>query len=151
MKKAFGGIVLDIAFRIIVPLSLVYGVYVLAFGEYGPGGGFQSGALLAIGIVLGRLIMGAEETKFNVSVQDALVLAGLGTFFYVFVGWLSIFNGGNFLEYSLLPFSASAPHDLHALGILLVEIGVTVCVMMTIVNILDAVVERGDQEDGSTK
>lgn len=29
MKKPFGGIVLDTAFRLIVPFSLVYGVYVL--------------------------------------------------------------------------------------------------------------------------
>ena len=33
MKKPFGGIVLDTAFRLIVPFSLVYGVYVLIFGE----------------------------------------------------------------------------------------------------------------------
>ena len=49
MKKPFGGIVLDTAFRLIVPFSLVYGVYVLIFGEAGPGGGFQAGALLSIG------------------------------------------------------------------------------------------------------
>ena len=47
MKKPFGGIVLDTAFRLIVPFSLVYGVYVLIFGEAGPGGGFQAGALLS--------------------------------------------------------------------------------------------------------
>ena len=35
MKKPFGGIVLDTAFRLIVPFSLVYGVYVLIFGEAG--------------------------------------------------------------------------------------------------------------------
>ena len=29
MKKTFGGIVLDTAFRIIVPFTLIYGVYVL--------------------------------------------------------------------------------------------------------------------------
>ena len=51
MKKPFGGIVLDTAFRLIVPFSLVYGVYVLIFGEAGPGGGFQAGALLSIGVV----------------------------------------------------------------------------------------------------
>ena len=34
--------------------------------------------------------------------------------------------------------------------ILFIEIVVTICVMMTIINILDAVVERGD-ENGSAK
>ena len=127
MKKPFGGIVLDTAFRLIVPFSLVYGVYVLIFGEAGPGGGFQAGALLSIGVVLSRLIMG-DQASFNIS----------------------MLNGGNFLDYSYLPFKAEHTNELHALGILFIEIGVTICVMMTILNILDAVVERGD-ENGSAK
>ena len=143
MKKPFGGIVLDTAFRVIVPFTLVYGVYVLIFGEAGPGGGFQAGALLSIGVVLSRLIMG-DKASFNISVKNSLVLAGVGT------GWLALLNGGNFLDYSYLPFKAEHTNELHALGILFIEIGVTICVMMTIINILDAVVERGD-ENGSAK
>ena len=34
MKRRFGGVVPNTAFRILVPLSLVYGVYVLLHGEY---------------------------------------------------------------------------------------------------------------------
>lgn len=149
MKKPFGGIVLDMAFRLIVPFSLVYGVYVLIFGEAGPGGGFQAGALLSIGVVLSRLIMG-DHASFNISVKNSLVLAGVGTFIYAATGWLAMLNGGNFLDYSYLPFKAEHTNELHALGILFIEIGVTICVMMTIINILDAVVERGD-ENGSAK
>lgn len=43
MKKSFGGIVLDSSFRIIIPFTLVYGMYILTHGEYSPGGGFQAG------------------------------------------------------------------------------------------------------------
>ena len=89
MKKPFGGIVLDTAFRIIVPFTLIYGVYVLIFGEAGPGGGFQAGALLSIGVVLSRLIMG-DHASFNISVKNSLVLAGVGTFIYAATGWLAI-------------------------------------------------------------
>ncbi|MBQ2014591.1 MAG: hypothetical protein II242_05340, partial [Peptococcaceae bacterium] len=42
MKKPFGGIVLDSSFRIIIPFTLVYGIYILTHGEYSPGGGFQA-------------------------------------------------------------------------------------------------------------
>ena len=35
---------------------------------------------------------------------------------------------------------------LHATGILFIELGVTLCVMMTIIDILDVVVERTDIE-----
>ena len=44
MKKAFGGLILDTSFRILVPFTLVYGMYILTHGEYSPGGGFQAGA-----------------------------------------------------------------------------------------------------------
>ena len=58
MRKPFGGIVLDSAFRLVVPFTIIYGVYVLTHGEFSPGGGFQAGALLAVGIVLARLVQG---------------------------------------------------------------------------------------------
>ena len=60
MGKPFGGVVLNSAFRVIVPFTIVYGVYVLTHGEFSPGGGFQAGALLAIGIVLARLVQGQD-------------------------------------------------------------------------------------------
>lgn len=44
----------------------------------------------------------------------------------------------------------NTPTSCIALGILFIEIGVTMCVTMTIINILDAMVERGDG-DGSVK
>ena len=46
MKKSFGGIVLDSSFRIIIPFTLVYGMYILTHGEYSPGGGDQGGGTL---------------------------------------------------------------------------------------------------------
>ncbi len=32
---------------------------------------------------------------------------------------------------------------MHATGIFLIEIGVAICVMMTIINLLDAIVKKG--------
>lgn len=145
MKKPFGGIVLNTAFRIIVPFTMVYGIYVLTHGEYSPGGGFQAGALLAMGIVLARLIQG-EHTKFNIKGTHAVMLAGLGAFIYAFTGILPLFFGGNFLEYSHLPFPGHG-HELHALGILMIEIGVTLTVMMTIIDIMDIIIKKEDIDE----
>ena len=110
MKEPFGGIILNVAFRMLIPFTIVYGVYVLCLGEFSPGGGFQAGALLAVGVLLARLILGFD-TKFNVLGKTSVVLAG---------------------------------------GIFLIEIGVAICVMMTIINLLDAIVKRGE-DDGSVK
>lgn len=150
MKAPFGGLILNVAFRFLVPFTMVYGVYVLCLGEYSPGGGFQAGGFLAIGIVLARLILGAD-TKFNISGPMAVALAGVGTFIYAFTGWLTIFGGADFyLNYNFMPVNMEVGHEMHALAIFLIEIGVAMCVMMTIINLLDAIVKRGD-DDGSIK
>ena len=146
MKKRFGGVVLDVSSRLIIPFSMVYAIYVLVFGEYGPGGGFQAGAVLALGIVLARLVKG-KGAKFNIKGTTAISFAGLGAFLYCLTGWLSLGDGGLFLEYGKLPFRFLSYEALHALGILLIEIGVTICVMMTIIGILEALLKREDFED----
>lgn len=146
MKKRFGGVVLDVSSRLIIPFSMVYAIYVLVFGEFGPGGGFQAGAVMALGVVLARLVKG-ETAKFSVSGPTAIACAGLGAFFYSLVGWMSMSDGGLFLQYDKLPFQFLDYEQLHALGILLIEIGVTVCVMMTIIGILEALLKREDFED----
>lgn len=150
MKDPFGGLLLNIAFRMLVPFSLVYAVYVLILGESSPGGGFQAGVVLGFGIILARLILGETSTLFNINTKNTLILAGTGTFIYSLAGWLTLLGGGKFLDYSFLPFAIEKTNELHALGILIIEIGVTMCVMMTILNIMDAVVKRSE-DDGSAE
>lgn len=150
MKEPFGGIILNVAFRMLVPFTLVYGIYVLCLGEYSPGGGFQAGGFLAVGVLLSRLILGADA-KFNISGKTSVVMAGVGTFIYAFTGWLTLFGGAKyFLDYNYMPIHMEPVHEMHATGIFLIEIGVAICVMMTIINLLDAIVKRGD-DDGSVE
>ncbi|MBZ4686678.1 MAG: mrpB [Clostridiales bacterium] len=143
MNKPFGSIVLDISFRYLVPFILMYGIYVLIHGEYSPGGGFQAGALLAIGIILARLIQG-EESSFNISGDTAVILAGLGTLIFAGVGVISLIWSGNVLEYGVFPLNVHKESELHPLGILGIEIGVTICVAAVIIAIYDALTRRDD-------
>lgn len=150
MKEPFGGLIMNVAFRMLVPFTIVYGIYVLCLGEFSPGGGFQAGALLAVGVLLSRLILGFDA-KFNVLGKTSVVLAGVGTFLYAFTGWLTLFGGADFfLNYDYMPLHLEPKHEMHAMGIFLIEIGVAICVMMTIINLLDAIVKRGE-DDGSIK
>lgn len=143
MYRHFGSIILDTSFRILVPFTLVYGIYVLVHGEYSPGGGFQAGALLAVGVVLARLVQG-RDASFNIKGTTALVLAGIGTAIYALIGFSTMFFGGKFLEYGKFPIHMHDPAELHALGMLGIEIGVTICVMATIIGILDALTRGED-------
>ena len=144
MKDPFGGMLLNTAFRILVPFSLIYAVYVLILGESSPGGGFQAGVVMGFGIILARLILGEDSRIVNIRLKNSLALAGCGTFIYTLAGWLTLAGGGKFLDYSFLPVAMEETHELHALGILMIETGVTICVMMTILNIMDAVVRRSE-------
>ena len=100
---------------------------------------------------MARLILGAENKIYNVSGRSAVILAGVGTFIYALTGWVTMLRGGKFLDYGYLPFAIGSHGGhmwpaLHATGILFIELGVTLCVMMTIIDILDVVVERTDIE-----
>lgn len=131
-------IIITTAFRYAIPLLFTYGIYVLVHGKLSPGGGFQAGGVLAMVVVLSRLVEG-DKAHINISGNNAFIAAGLGTFLFALVGWLAVVFGGNFLEYSnWIPWGMSEL-DKHFWGILIIETGVMVCVMATIVMIYDAI------------
>lgn len=146
---SFGGTVLDTGFRIIIPVIVIYAFYVLSHGEISLGGGFQAGALLAIAYMIDRLIPSFQNSLGNFTEEAAAIIAGLGVFIYAFTGVLPMFNGGYFLEYDHLPFAFMVEEIvmLHSVGIFMIEAGVTVCVMGTIINILEVVLERTEFDD----
>ena len=146
-KASFSGTVLDTAFRVVVPIIVIYAFYVLAHGETSLGGGFQAGALLAIAYMIDRIIPSFNNSLGNITEEAAAMTAGVGVFIYILTGLLPMFNGGNFLQYEKLPFGAEHAAELHSTGILMIEIGVVVCVMATIINILEVVLERTEFDD----
>ncbi|MBR4411856.1 MAG: hypothetical protein IKT31_11095 [Firmicutes bacterium] len=147
---SYGGTILQASFRLIVPVVMIYGVYVLFHGELSLGGGFQAGALVACAYLLDRIMPSFVTRIGEVREEKMLIVAGLGVFVYAFTGILPMFFGGNFLEYSKLPFAAFVAHGeagLHTTGILMIEIGVSICVAAVIMTILEVVLERTDFED----
>ena len=46
--------------RVMVPVIVLYALYIQFHGDFGPGGGFQAGVIFAIGIILHALILGLE-------------------------------------------------------------------------------------------
>ena len=150
LHPSYGGGILDASFRIIVPIVMIYGIYVLFHGELSLGGGFQAGALLACAYLMDRIVPSFESRIMGLKEEHMMVLAGVGTFLYAFTGILPMLFGGNFLEYEKLPFGFLVEEGvaaLHASGILMIEIGVTICVMFVILTILEVVLERTDFDD----
>ncbi len=127
--------------RMLIPFILLFGLYVQFHGEYGPGGGFQAGAIIAAAIILYALLEGEQQA---LRVLPRWLLSGLmagGALLYGMVGVVCLLLGGNFLDYSVL---ASNPVKGQQLGILLIEAGVGITVTGVLLSIFHAFAARGE-------
>ena len=140
MKEPFGSEVLDAAARLLVPYILLFALYVLFHGHYGPGGGFQGGTILAAAVILIRLVRG-RQPGWGVDRRQAVILAVTGVIIYAGIGFTAILFGGRFLDYGALPLPVPLP-QARSLGILGIEIGVTIAVMGTMILIFDLLTDH---------
>ena len=129
-------------FPILIPILLIYAIYVLLHGEVSLGGGFQAGALIAMSYILYSLIEGGYEKKIKISSFTLMRIGAVGILIYFMTGLLPVFFGGNFLEYGCLPLPFMEEAERHSTGILMIEIGVTITVASSIITILNAILER---------
>ncbi|MDD6043133.1 MAG: MnhB domain-containing protein [Eubacteriaceae bacterium] len=143
----FAGIVGKVVMPIVVPLVLLYAIYVLMHGEVSLGGGFQAGALIAIAFILYATVAGMEFSRIKFTQHFTACMGAVGVFIYAMTGVIPMFFGGKFLQYEKLPFHPEHVAELHSIGILMIEIGVTVTVAATILIILAAVLERKGLND----
>lgn len=148
MTKGDNSVILEVAYRLVTPLLIMFGIYVLVHGELSPGGGFQAGVILGLAVICERILTPEDDAKHPLWEYRAVAAAGLGTLLYALVGIFTIAGGGNFLGYSFLPIPAGIG-ERHAYGMLFIEIGVTICVMATVVSIFDSLGKRGRKDDDS--
>ncbi|MFP4145423.1 MAG: MnhB domain-containing protein [Phycisphaeraceae bacterium] len=72
-------LILRTAMRLIVPLALLFGLYMALKGHNAPGGGFIGGLILALALAMYRMGFGAERLHRMMPFHPrVLVLAGLG-------------------------------------------------------------------------
>ncbi|MFE9649143.1 DUF4040 domain-containing protein [Streptomyces sp. NPDC006365] len=115
----------------LMPFILLFALYVLFHGDYGPGGGFQAGVIFASGFVLYGLVFGLDKAQQVVPRAALWLLISLGLLVYVGLGLTTMLLGGSFLDYGVL--DPNHPESGQHLGILVVEtaIGITVASVMT--------------------
>ena len=116
----------------IIPLVLLFALYVQFHGEYGPGGGFQAGAIFGAGVITYGLLYGTDKLLAALSERRAAIGMAGGTLIYAGTGVVAMWRGGNFLDYSSL---AGAPLTGQHIGIILIEFGVGVAVAFTMISL----------------
>ncbi|WP_242521736.1 DUF4040 domain-containing protein [Motiliproteus sp. SC1-56] len=131
--------VLKLVVKVLIPLVLLYGLYVQFHGDYGAGGGFQAGVIFATGFVLYGLVFGDGNVQRVLPPHGLRRLAACGVLLYGGVGLVSLFRGGAFLDYDQL---ATDPIAGQHLGIFLVELGVGLNVFAVVMLIFFAFSSR---------
>jgi len=126
--------------RLLIPFILLFALYVQFHGEYGPGGGFQAGAIFAAAIILYALIEGEREALTVIPPRMLMWMMSGGALLYGGVGIVTMLLGGNFLEYGVL---ADDPVTGQQMGIIIIELGVGITVAGVLLAIYHAFAARG--------
>lgn len=125
-------IILRVVAKWMLPLIMIFALYVQFHGDYGPGGGFQAGVIFAAGIILYTMLYGLSTTQKVFRRELMELLSAVGVLIYGGVGIVCMILGGNFLDYNVL--RHDPVHGQH-LGILLVELGVGLTVATVMITI----------------
>jgi multicomponent Na+:H+ antiporter subunit B len=91
--------IVETATELLLPMVILFGIYVFINGHLSPGGGFQGGAIIASGTMF--LLLALPESHLSRGL--IAVIESLSGFSYVVVGVLGVILAGGFLDNRLLP------------------------------------------------
>lgn len=137
-------LVLRVVSKMLIPLIILFALYVQFHGDYGPGGGFQAGVIAAAAFILYALVFGLKMATIVVKPNVLKALAALGVLIYAGTGVASLFLGGNFLDYNVL---ASNPVAGQHIGIILIELGVGITVFAAMLSIFYAFAGQAERRN----
>lgn len=113
--------ILRVVAKMLIPFIMLYALYIQFHSDFGPGGGFQAGAIFSSALILYTLIYGLQATLAITSQAWLSFFAALGVLLFAGTGIVAMLLKHNFLNYNVL---ATEPIHGQHLGILLVEFGV---------------------------
>ena len=137
--------ILQTATRVLMPLLLLFALFLLLRGHNAPGGGFVGGLVVSAAFILHATAFGIEETR-RVLLVNASTLLGIGLAVALASALPAIATGRPFMtgRWATLGWgSASVP-----LGTPLVfDVGVFLAVIGVVLTIVFTLVDAASQED----
>lgn len=106
--KAESNFMLQTASKLLFPIILLFGIYVMIYGHLSPGGGFQGGVIIASGV----LLLLISHKMFEVPHAVIVALETFAGVAYVFIGLIGLLVLDTFLGNFL-------PHDISQMGMLI--------------------------------
>ena len=135
MIQPHDSLVVQTLSRVLTPVIQLYGLYVLFFGQYGPGGGFVGGVIIGTSLILTVLVFGSEGFQNSIA-SRVLRGDGVGLLIFCGVGGLCLIGGGEFLNYADMEMPGLDTPSRRYLGILLTQIGVAADVAVAAISIV---------------
>jgi len=132
--------ILRVVTRFLIPLIMLFALYIQFHGEYSPGGGFQAGVIFAAAWILFALVFGLDEALAVIPAAAQKALASIGVLLYAAIGLLGVILGGRFLDYT--PLIPGAPQGAQQAGIVLVELGVGITVAAVVMMVYTLFADR---------
>jgi multicomponent Na+:H+ antiporter subunit B len=134
MNRPFDSRMMRVMLRPLVACLQIFALYVVVHGHYGPGGGFQGGVVLGCAFLLPLLVNGGSG-PLTLSKRAADRMAAAGVLGFASIGALSLLWDRPMLDYAAIPLNGIEGPARRALGILGIEIGVTLAVAGVIVSL----------------
>jgi multicomponent Na+:H+ antiporter subunit B len=135
--------------RFLIPFIQLFALYVIAHGHHSPGGGFQGGVILGASMILLAISQDMRSALRRIRERTLAIFSVAGVAIYAGTGALCLILGSNFLDYAAL--SRIFPVDpvgARSLGIFLVEVGVGIAVMATMIVIYHNLASEGFLDEG---
>ncbi len=112
--------------RILLPFIALFSLYVILFGETGPGGGFQGGTIAAAAGIVFILVFGYSQAMDKFPTARRVSFEGIAPITFVAIGLIGLLLGRNFLTYTFPQFSHPVNLTLARFMMMIVEIGIGV-------------------------
>jgi multicomponent Na+:H+ antiporter subunit B len=136
--------VLRVVAKLLIPFILLFALYVQFHGDFGPGGGFQAGVILAAAMVFYAVIFGLDNARKVLPDRLVETMVAAGVLLYLGVGVAGLLLGGNFLDYFVL---AADPVAGQHRGIFWIELGVAITVCGVMLKVFYLFAGRGPEEE----
>ena len=122
--------ILGTAARLLIPVIVLFGIYVILNGHLGPGGGFSGGAIIGAGLILYAEAFGYEGLERFLNFRSFRIICLAALWFYSMSKCYSFFCGANGLH---TVFTTGTPGRILSAGLILplnIAVGVVVACTM---------------------
>jgi multicomponent Na+:H+ antiporter subunit B len=126
---------LEMATRALFPTILVFSVYLLCVGHYGPGGGFSAGLVAGLAFVLRYTAGGANDPGGVLRIRPS-VLMGLGLTVAVLTALAPLLVGAPVLSSAKLTLPIPLLGELDVVTSLFLDVGVYLLIVGVVLDLL---------------